>query len=132
VLDSLFQAVFGKRPNYARRWPRLLMTEPARLSLPDGRELPVMLMQLSVGGARLKSSARFTPGETVILSIDIGLGLKPNITAQVLHVRKEPRGFHYVTGLCFVDIDPEKIRNIAEYISQEQQRRRKGAIIGQN
>lgn len=132
VLDSFFKAVFGKRPNYTRRWPRLIMTEPAKLSLADGRELAVMLVQLSVGGARLQSSVRLTPGQTVILSVDMGLGLKHDITAQVLHVRKETRGFYFLSGLCFVDIDPEKIRNIATYISDEQQRRRRGVAMGQN
>ena len=130
MLDSLLKVVFGKRASYTRRWPRLLMTEPARLSLPDGRQVPVMLVQLSVGGARIQSSVRLIPGQTVILSVDIGLGLRHDITAQTLHVRKEQRGFYYVCGLCFVDIDPEKIRSIATYITDEQQRRHRGAAMG--
>ena len=108
------------------------MTEPARISLPDGRDLPVMLVQLSVGGARIQSSVRLIPGQTIILAVDIGLGLRHDITAQVLHVRKEQRGFYHVCGLQFVDIDAEKIRNIATFIGDEQQRRRRGAAIGPN
>ncbi|MDQ6779918.1 MAG: PilZ domain-containing protein [Candidatus Eremiobacteraeota bacterium] len=126
MFDSLLKAVFGKRAAYTRRWPRLIMTEPARLGLPDGREIPVMLVQLSAGGARLQSAARLKPGETVILSVEIGLGLKRDITAQVLHVRKDAKGFYYTSGLCFIDIDPLKIRSIAAYIADEQQRRRQG------
>lgn len=129
MLNSFLKAVFGKRSAYTRRWPRLIMTEPARLSLPDGRELQIMLVQLSVGGARLQSSVRLKPGETVILSVDVGLGVKHDITAQVLHVYKEPRGFYYVSGLCFVDIDADKIHSIASYIAEEQVRRRRGAAM---
>lgn len=102
------------------------MTEPVRLALADGREIPAMLVQLSVGGARLQSTVRLKPGESVILSVEIGLGLKHDITARVLHVRQEPKGFYYTSGLCFIDIDPLKIRSIAAYIADEQQRRRQG------
>jgi len=132
VLDSLWNVIFkNKRPGYTRRWPRLLTTEPARLSLEGGIEVPTLVIQLSVGGARVESSTRLEEGDVVVLSVDMGLGAAHDIEAKVVHANKEDRG-SYICGLSFVNLDADQVKHIAKYISDEQQRRRSVAAMLNN
>ncbi len=112
--------------NYVRRWQRILMSEPARIMLSRGEVRPVMLNQLSAGGARITLAQRLRPGDMVSVEFSIGVADHYTLTAFVVHALKDERGYQWLCGLSFVDVEPKGERRIAEFVEEEQHRRQIG------
>jgi len=127
MLNSLRKMFSTSQPrNYVRRWQRILMSEPARIMLSKGEVRPVMLNQLSGGGARITLAQRLRPGDMVTVEFSIGVADHYHLTAIVVHAMKDERGFQWLCGLSFVDVEPKGEKRIAEFIEEEQHRRQIG------
>ncbi len=127
MLNSLRKMFSSSQPrNYVRRWQRILMSEPARIILPKGEVCPVMLNQLSAGGARITLAQRLRPGDMVTVEFSIGVADRYNLTAIVVHAMKDERGYQWLCGLSFVEVEPRGEKRIAEFVEDEQHRRQIG------
>lgn len=126
MLNSLRKMFSGPKPGYVRRWQRVLMSEPARITVGRGEVRPAILTQLSAGGARVQSSCRLRPGDMLRVDFSIGVAEHCSHTAVVVHSVKEERGFQWIAGLCFVEVEPQGDRRIAEFVEEEHRRRQIG------
>jgi hypothetical protein len=126
MLDTLRKIFSGAKAAYHRRWPRLLMGEPIRLKLPNGENSPAMLTQLSGGGARIQISKRLNPGDEVSLEFTIASGEHHIVAARVVHSVKEDHGFSWLCGIRFIGVAYEELERIAEFVEEEQHRRKVG------
>jgi hypothetical protein len=126
MFDSLRKLFSGAKGAYHRRWPRLLMGEPVRVRLRSGEDRPAMLTQLSGGGARIQISQRLNPGEDVSVDFTIASGEHHLFAARVVHAVKEDRGFSWLCGIRFVGVAYEELERIAQFVEEEQHRRKIG------
>jgi c-di-GMP-binding flagellar brake protein YcgR len=127
MLNSLRKLLASDPPKaYVRRWQRILMSEPARVVLHDGQACPAMLTQLGAGGARVALAKRLRPGDVIRVEFSIGVGGHRSVPAMVVHAAKEDRGYQWLCGLCFLDVDPRGDRRIAQFVEEEQHRRQVG------
>ena len=127
MLNSLRKLLTSDSPRqYIRRWQRILMSEPARIVSENGETVPAMLNQLSAGGARVRLAKRLRLGDVVRVEFSIGVAGHRGVTAMVVHVVKEERGYQWLCGLCFTDVDPRGDRHIAHFVEEEQRRRQTG------
>lgn len=107
-----------------RRWPRILANDPATLTLPDRQRRPVILKQLSAGGARVQSPIALSAHAIVMLRLDLGPGRRLNLEAVVVYCQHERQGLHYMSGLRFTHIDHNGVAEIVTYIEEENLRRK--------
>ena len=125
MLESLKRLLSKRAPDrYSRRWPRLSLEESAKMMLWDGRQQSVILNQLSVGGARVQSSVPLRPGENIELQFGEAQSGHHNVPARIVYSLKEPAGFHFACGLCFMGVDARQAQQIAAYIAAHQAQRR--------
>lgn len=85
-----------------------------------------MLNQLGAGGARIQLTQRLRPGDMVRLEFSIGVAEHYNPTAVVVHAEKEERGYQWLCGLSFIEVEPRGTKRIAQFIEEEQHRRQVG------
>jgi len=133
MMNSLRKMFGGPAPApYHRRWPRIVMSEPARLVVRRGESCNALLDQISAGGARVKVAEKLQPGAVIALDFQTSPGAHHNLHARVVHVLKEERGYNWHCGLCFVDADAQEIARIAEFVEQERKRREVGFAMPRN
>ncbi|HEV2878098.1 MAG TPA: PilZ domain-containing protein [Candidatus Eremiobacteraceae bacterium] len=119
-------------PTYHRRWPRIVMSEPARLTVQRGQPRNALLDQICAGGARVKVAEKLQPGSVIGLDFKTSTGAHHTLHAKVIHVLKEERGFNYHCGLCFVNADSKELERIAEFVEEERKRRETGFAMPRN
>lgn len=102
------------------------MSEPARIVLSKGEVCPVMLNQLSAAGARITLAQRLRPGDMVSVEFSIGVADHYKLAAIVVHAMKDERGYQWLCGLSFVDVERKGDRRIAGFVEEEQHRRQIG------
>lgn len=125
LLNSLKRLLLNRVPDrYSRRWPRLAVTEPAHLRLAGGTGQPVIVNQLSVGGARIQTSRPLRAGDNVELAFEHRASGNQNLIARIVYSCKENSGHYFACGLCFMGLAPHQAQWIASYIAAEQARRR--------
>ena len=82
MFDSVIRLFARRRPDrYSRRWPRIAVAEPAQVKLPNGDGKPVIVNQLSVGGARIQTTAPLKAGENIELRFDHIDGRRQSVAA---------------------------------------------------
>jgi len=125
LLDTLKRLLLKRPPDrYSRRWPRIAIAEPAQVRLPDGSDQPVIVNQLSVGGARVQTTMPLRAGDNIELEFDHGAGGRQSIIARIVYSLKENSGYYFACGLCFLGLRAHETQWIATYIAAEQSRRR--------
>jgi hypothetical protein len=102
------------------------MSEPARITLRNGEVRQAMLNQLGAGGARVALSQRLRPGDMLRIDFNTGIGARHSLTAMVVYAMKDERGYQWLCGLCFVEVEPRGDVRIGEFIEEEERRRRVG------
>ncbi len=133
MLNSLKRMFAGPAPApYHRRWPRIVMSEPARLIVKAGTTRNALLDQISAGGARVKVAEKLQPGVVIGLDFKTSTGTHHNLHARVVHVLKEERGYNWHCGLCFVNADAQETQRIAEFVEEERKRRETGFAMPRN
>jgi hypothetical protein len=117
--------LFAKRApeRFSRRWPRIEVTEPASLKLPDGRDQMVIVNQLSVGGARVQTTVPLQAGDNIELKLQGDIGGQ-SLMARIVYSLKEHSGYYFACGLCFLGLRPHETQWIVNFIAAEQARRR--------
>lgn len=133
MLNSLRKMFAGPAPApYHRRWPRIVMSEPARLTGRNGESRNAVLDQISAGGARVKVAQKLQPGTVVGIDFKTSPSDRHTLHARVVHVLKEERGFNWHCGLCFVDADSAELQRIAQFVEAERKRREVGFAMPRN
>ncbi|HXW52316.1 MAG TPA: PilZ domain-containing protein [Candidatus Acidoferrales bacterium] len=127
MLNSLRKLFSSEQPkSYVRRWQRILMSEPARVTLHNGEVVPAMLNQLGAGGARITLAKRLRLGDIVRVDFNMSVAGHRSMTAMVVHATKDERGYQWLCGVCFIDVEPKGDGGIALFVEEEQRRRRFG------
>ena len=130
MLDSLKRLLLKRAPDrYSRRWPRVVIEEPAQVKLADGSDRPVIVNQLSIGGARVQTTVQLRAGDNIELQLDHGPEGRQSILARIVYSLKENSGYYFACGLCFLGLRPHETQWIAAFIAAEQARRRTTATI---
>jgi PilZ domain len=125
LFDTMRKLLLKRSPEqYSRRWPRVQIAEPASVLLPGGEAKPVIVLQLSLGGARIQTSAQFPAGTELELQFDHGAGGRQTVPAVVVYAFRENPGYYFACGLCFLGLKQEQGQWISNYIAAEQTRRR--------
>jgi hypothetical protein len=115
----------------ARRWYRMVMTEPARLTLRSGEVRSVIVTQLSAGGARVTSAKPLHKGQPV--RIDLFLGTRPHgMDAEVVHASRDGRSLQWHIGLRFTGVGAAGDQSVAEFLAHERRRRETGFAAPRN
>ncbi len=100
------------------------MAEPAQVKLPNGDDKPVIVNQLSVGGARIQTTAPLKAGDSVELHFDQIAGERQSVAARIVYSLKENPGYYFACGLAFLGLKPHETQWLASFIAAEQARRR--------
>ena len=118
--------LFARRApdRYSRRWPRIAIAEPAEVKLPNGDGKPVIVNQLSVGGARIQTTAPLKAGENIELRFDHIDGQRQSVAARIVYSLKENPGYYFACGLCFLGLKAPETQWLAAFIAAEQGKRR--------
>ncbi|MDQ6767596.1 MAG: PilZ domain-containing protein [Candidatus Eremiobacteraeota bacterium] len=125
LFDSVKRFLARRPPDrYSRRWPRIAIAEPAQVRLPNGDDKPVIVNQLSVGGARIQSTQPLKAGENIELQFDGIAGQRQSVAARIVYSLKENPGYYFACGLCFLGLRPHETQWLAAYIAAQQTRRR--------
>lgn len=134
MLNGLRKMFAGSQQpaTYHRRWQRILMSEPTRLTLPRGNSRQAILDQLCAGGARVQISEKLHLGDLVNLDFSTKAGQRHNLSARVVHGAKDEKGFQWRFGLQFVNIDPLEIQRLGDFVEEEKNRRRLGFEMPRN
>jgi hypothetical protein len=124
LFDNL-RKMFVRQPEIRmpRRWPRIVMTDTSMLTLADQRREPVKLVNLSGGGARVRTSFSLPVHERVTLQLPLGGAARHNVLAHVVYCRRDPQGLHYEGGLSFIGANHEGIPEVLAFIDDEKRRR---------
>jgi len=84
----------------------------------------VIVNQLSVGGARIQTTAPLKAGENIELRFDHIDGQRQSVAARIVYSLKENPGYYFACGLCFLGLKPPETQWLAAFIAAEQARRR--------
>ncbi len=133
VLNSLRKMFASPAPTTNhRRWHRIVMSEPARVSTQRGESRAAMLDEICAGGARVKISQRLAPGSVIGIDFKTAAGGHHCLNARVVHALKDERGFAWRCGVCFIDAEPAQIRRLDDYVEEERKRREVGFAMPRN
>jgi hypothetical protein len=125
LFDSVKRLFARRAPDrYSRRWPRVAVAEPAEVKLPNGDGKPVIVNQLSVGGARIQATAPLKAGESIELHFDHIDGQRQSVAARIVYSLKENPGYYFACGLSFLGLRPHETQWLAAFIAAEQSKRR--------
>ncbi len=128
LFDSVKRLLVRRAPDrYSRRWPRVAMAEPAQVRLPNGDDKPVIVNQLSVGGARIQTTQPLKAGDNIELHFEQSPGQRQSVAARIVYSLKENPGYYFACGLCFLGLKPHETQWLAAFIAAEQARRRTAA-----
>jgi hypothetical protein len=128
LFDSVKRFLLRRAPErYSRRWPRIAVAEPAQVKLQSGDDKPVIVNQLSVGGARIQTTAPLRAGDNVELRFDHIDGRPQSVAARIVYSLRENPGYYFACGLCFLGLRPHETQWLAAFIAAEQGRRRAAA-----
>ncbi len=89
---------------------------------PHPRQFDALVMNLSVGGALLRSELAVTPGHELAIDVSLPSRGVESIPARVVHaVSEQDRGGERLFGVQFQNQDPETVSAISEYIDHRLQ-----------
>ncbi|MBV8163918.1 MAG: PilZ domain-containing protein [Candidatus Eremiobacteraeota bacterium] len=97
------------------------------MKLQTGDDKPVIVNQLSVGGARIQTTAPLRAGDNVELRFDHIGGKPQSVAARIVYSLRENPGYYFACGLCFLGLKPHETQWLASFIAAEQARRRTAA-----
>lgn len=101
----------------ARAGPRALVNEQAALHVPTRNEThPVLLRDLSVGGACIRTDLRLAQGDEVWLRVGSEPESKFNLHATIISVRLQSTGFFTDYGLRLASVNMEDAHALNAFI----------------
>ena len=127
---SIFRFLFKTRSRRAdlelRSSTRLVVNEPARLSS-NCQQLPVILQDVSSGGACLRTHQRLHVGERIGLSMHFGFNQHYEVKAIIVYVLPGVGGAHARYGVSFVWRSIEERYRIHRFVTERANAGRSGA-----
>ena len=114
---KLVRNVTKSETRVPRRAPRLPVKITAHLRPTDKQPpVPVMLKNISVGGASMTTHIRLRQNDRVTLSLQLGTQLKLEVRARVVHAGVKGADFRCQYGLKFLSLPEHDYRRLAEFI----------------
>jgi hypothetical protein len=106
----------GRRP---RSGPRVVLDEQVLLRVPFDEEYrPVLLRDLSAGGACVRTDLQLTRGDVVMLVVDLGAGAQFEFGAKVISVRNNDHNCFREYGLRIVEVTMENAALLNAYVDR--------------
>jgi hypothetical protein len=103
----------------SRVGPRVHVNEQVPLRVGGHDELHfVLLLDVSAGGACIRSDMRLTTGEKIWLRVNAGTKDQFEMTATVISVRTQPLGFYTDYGLRLAELSLSDVRALANFIDR--------------
>src|SRR5579872_2689827 len=119
LFDSLRKVVL-RATRQPRAYPRLMISEPVRLSTPYSAEQPAILEDISAGGACIRTHVRLRPGDTVGVLMSLGLGYRFDARARVVYSNREGVGGYQARyGLRFVGLPASDVASISDFVVEQ-------------
>ncbi len=116
-LLKLVRSVGGHQARPPRRAPRLPVKVTAQMRSSDKQPpVPVMLKNISVGGASMTTHVRLRLNDRVLLSLRLSPDLALDVRARVVHAGEKGRDFRCQYGLKFVGTAQEDYQRLAQFI----------------
>jgi len=101
----------------SRSGTRVIVNHRAVLVMPrTGKPHPVLLHDLSVGGACVQTDAKLLTGDDVRLRIDLGSDANLVLDAIVIGIRPRPHRLYTEFGLRFVGLEPAVRATLDAYV----------------
>ena len=88
-------------------------------SIATGELAPVRLVDLSVGGARIQTTAAIKPGDQICLSLRVANGTELQLSARVVHTLYADDRSGAEFGVRFHSTHSADRRLVSEYISRQ-------------
>lgn len=103
----------------ARIGPRARVNEQVPLRLAGRSELNfVLLLDVSAGGACIRTDLRLTTGDKIWLCVNAGTDDQFEMTATVISVRTQPLGFFTDYGLRLTELSMKDMRALEGFIER--------------
>lgn len=118
LFDS-FRKVVLRATRQPRAYPRLMISEPVRLSTPYAAEQPAILEDISAGGACIRTHVRLRPGDTVGVLMSLGLGYRFDARARVVYSSRDGAGYQTRYGLRFVGLPERDAASISDFVVEQ-------------
>lgn len=100
------------------RGPRFVVNKRAVLVMPrSGRPYPVLLHDVSSGGACIQTDADLSVGDDVRLRFDLNAQTTFLVQAMVTGIRPKPERFYRDYGLRFVGIDEPTQASLEAFVA---------------
>lgn len=102
----------------SRLGSRIIVNKRAVLVMPrTGKPHPVLLQDLSIGGACVQTDAKLLMGDSVRLRIDTGMKTDLVLDGIVVGIRPRPERLYTEFGLRFIGVDAPVRAALEAYIS---------------
>jgi c-di-GMP-binding flagellar brake protein YcgR len=117
-MQPLLRLVGGeKAARTPRRSPRLPVKVSAQVRLSNGQStLPVVLNNISAGGASMLTKTRLRHDELVTLALQLGTEVKLDLRARVVHAGQTEHGLQFRYGLRFVGLSERDYERLTTFI----------------
>jgi c-di-GMP-binding flagellar brake protein YcgR len=101
----------------ARLASRVAITRHAHLRQSGSQEqFPVVVKDISVGGARIATHVRLRPNQCVTLTVDLGAAQRLDLPARVVHLGESGKEYRCNFGLRFAALPDEVSRSLSEFV----------------
>ena len=115
---TLTQPPSAPRHHRPRSGPRVAVNKRAIITMPrTGRPHPVLLVDLSTGGACVQADLSLAVGDEVLLRAEISPEIRFAVRALVLGARSRRQTFYGQYGLRFVRVDDDAAHAIQTFVA---------------
>jgi hypothetical protein len=118
--EKLLQVQSAPRQQRPRSSPRVAVNRRAVISMPrTGRPFPVLLVDVSAGGACVQGDIQLAVGDDVMLRAEFGPDVRFAVRAVVLGARTRRQTLYGQFGLRFIDVDAASALALKSFIGVE-------------
>lgn len=116
--NSLLKSALRGRSHHPRSSPRKGVNRRAVLTLPrSGKPHPVLLVDVSSGGACVQTDVELRVGDEVVLRAEMPPDVRVVVTGLITDVRAKRSAHYHRYGLRFIGVDPAIAQSLAAYVS---------------
>ncbi|SRR5579872_2239974 len=102
-----------------RAYPRLMISEPVRLTTSYASEQPAILEDISAGGACIRTHLKLRPGESVGMLMSLGLNHRFDTRARVVYSSRSSTAYQSRYGLSFIAMPAEVRNDISDFVVEQ-------------
>jgi hypothetical protein len=116
--NSLLKSALRGRSHHPRSSPRKGVNRRAVLTLPrSGKPHPVLLVDVSSGGACVQTDVELRVGDEVLLRAEMPPDVRVAVTCLITDVRAKRDPLYRRYGLRFIGVDPSIAAALAGYVN---------------